>query len=146
MVGFAMVLACTSGCGPSEPDSNTGFNLPTPTAPFTASPTPTATPINQGTATPTRGVHQVVVRVRGTTDAKFRGQLSDATSNRSVDGTIPAEFTFMNARTFVSASFNITDTGRKELAVQIYSDGMLKSEQSTTAEFASVSLSATLDQ
>lgn len=144
LVGLALLVVCLSACGPDEPNDNEGFNLPTATPPFTASPSPTQSPPPQGT--PTRvGVHQAVVRIRGTSGATFRGQLSDGSSNQSIDGTIPAEFSLVNARSFVSASANVTSAGRNELTVQILVDGLLRDERTAFSEFASVSLTVSVD-
>jgi len=148
VVGLAIALVCLSACGPDEPDDDDGFNLPTPTPPFTVSPSPTTTPLNQGSPTPTRSaVHQVVVQIDGTLGASFRGQMGDATSNQSIDGTIPATIPFTNARGFFSVSANLTESGRKQLVIEVTVDGISRVRQSAFSEFASLSVSVpNLDQ
>ncbi len=145
LTGLVLFSACFSACGPSTPNDNAGFILPTATPQFTASPSPTQTPPVQGTPTKS-GVHQAIVRIRGTSGAEFRGQLSDGSSNQSIDGTIPAQFPLSNVRTFVSASANITSAGRNELTIQILVDGQVKDERTAFSESASVSLTVPLDE
>ncbi len=134
------------GCGPDEDDDD-GYNPPTPTPPFTVSPTPSVTPPNQN-PTPTRSTnHQVVVSIEGTLGAAFRGQMGDATSNQTIDGTIPATIPYTNARGFFTVSANLTEPGRKQLVIEIKVDGTSRARQSAFADLASLSVSVpNLDQ
>lgn len=89
-------------------------------------------------------VSNVVVRVGGTEGVAFSSNYGNIDSDRSVEGTVPAEyeveadtgaFSFDN----VSAFFSKAGEGQGELTVQIVADGEVVNESNTTAPYGTVS-------
>jgi hypothetical protein len=140
VLGAALLLAA---CGPTNRRDEVNA---TPTPTVTATPTATATPTPTTTpdATRTPQFRQAFVRVVGTAGTPFVGQILDGSGGRSVDGVIPEDFVLGTPRSFVSASFSKTEAGLATITAQIFVDGVLTAEQSTTTNFGSVTVNAPL--
>lgn len=141
----AIVVAVVwlAACGPTD-RRDEARPTPTATTTATATPTPTSTATATPDATRTPQFRQVFVRVVGTAGTPFVGQILDGSGGRSVDGIIPEDFVLGTPRGFVSASFSKTAAGLETITAQVFVDGQLAAEQSTTTSFGSVTVNAAL--
>jgi len=142
-VGICILALAISfvACGPTDRRSETsaaGTPTATTTATATISPSPSPSP------SPTARVSQAFVRVVGTAGTAFVGQLLDGSGSRSVDGVIPEDFVLSTPRGFISASFSKTEAGLATITAQVFVDGALVAEQSTTTNFGSVTVNVPL--
>lgn len=124
-----------AACGPTNRRDD-ATKTPTPAA------TPTVTPSPTPRVTPTPPRVMAFVRVVGSAGTPFVGQILDGSGSRSVDGIVPEDFVVGTPRSFISASFTKTQEGLQTITAQIFLDGTLTAEQSTTTNFGSVSVSA----
>ncbi len=134
---FAAGILALGACGPKN-----RRNEATPSPTITATPTPTPTATSTVTGTPS--FSQAFVRVVGTAGTPFVGQLLDGSGSRSVDGIIPEDFVLSTPRDFISASFSKTEEGLATITAQVFVDGALVAEQSTTTNFGSVTVNTSL--
>lgn len=135
LVGVFCIVA--AACGPNNrrtQASTQSTPTPTPSATATATASPTATP----------GFRQAFVRVVGTAGTPFVGQLIDGSGSRSVDGVVPQDFVLGTARDFISATFSKTDAGLGTITGQIFVEGSLVAEQSTTTNFGTITINYTV--
>lgn len=152
MIAVAVVFALVMGGGGSGPN---GTDAP-PTSSQTAAEaqstqaqtdaateTTTATATSTPTETQTSANEQNTVTVRVSYDGEWSGNVGSTASQRSVDGSGEETFEVDVEESFdaVSAVFQKMDEGDGELVVEIVDGGEVVAEQSTTAEFGTVSVS-----
>ncbi len=90
----------------------------------------------------------VTIRVTGPAGEEFSGNYGDIDSQRSVDGSVPAEYdveieTGVLSFDSVTAVMQKRSPGPWELSLQFVVDGEIVKEESTTAEFGVISLNYT---
>lgn len=135
------IAALAAGC---EPTDRRAEATPSPTASGTPTETATPTPSPTPDRTATPEFVNAFVRVVGSAGTPFTGQILDASGSRTIDGVVPEDFVLINPQTFISFIVSKTQEGLETVTAQIYVNNELVGEQSTSTEFGSVTVNASL--
>lgn len=120
---FCLIITLTCGC--SDSDSTEDLFDTTKNA-YMPTPTPSADGI------------QIVVYYKG----YWSGVYGDISGSSSVDGKGDKTITINRAKSFVSCTFQKSDSGSEKLTVQILKNGKVLEERDTTAQYGIVTCSA----